>query len=120
MRALRGGDAEVHSAALSYPRDSDVRTDGVPDVRGQLHADRELAGVVHDGVIPTAIAVTASGGVRVAYNQGVWASNQTPIKAQDNRLLVWSCDSNCLAAAGWSGTVIGNSLDGEEGTNGRA
>jgi hypothetical protein len=66
--------------------------------------------------MPTAIAVTPSGGVRVAYNQGVSASNQSaPIKAQDDRLLFWSCDSNCLAAAGWNGTVIGNARDGLEG-----
>jgi hypothetical protein len=66
--------------------------------------------------MPTAIAVTASGGVRVAYNQGTSASNQSAaIKAQDNRVLAWSCDSNCLATASWSGTIVGNARDGEEG-----
>ena len=71
---------------------------------------------IHDGSMPTAIAVTAQGGVRIAYNQGTSASNQSaPIKAQDNRVLVWSCDSNCLAVASWRGTVVGNARDGEEG-----
>lgn len=71
---------------------------------------------IHDGSMPTAIAVTASGGIRVAYNQGVSASNQSAaIKLQDNRLLAWSCDSNCLQTASWAGTIIGNAEDGNEG-----
>lgn len=71
---------------------------------------------IHDGYMPTSIAVTAQGGVRVAYNQGPSASSQTPpIKAQDNRMLVWSCDANCLAPAGWNGVMLGDSREGEEG-----
>lgn len=71
---------------------------------------------IHDGAMPTAIAVTAQGGVRIAYNQGTSASNQSAaIKAQDNRVLAWSCDSNCLVTASWSGTIVGNARNGEEG-----
>jgi len=71
---------------------------------------------VHDGYQPTAIAVTAQGGVRVAYNQGSSASSQPQqIKDQDNRLLVWSCDTNCLAPSSWSGVMLGELREGEEG-----
>ena len=71
---------------------------------------------IHDGRMPTAITVTAQGGVRIAYNQGTSASNQSAaIKAQDNHVLVWSCDANCMAIANWGGTIVGSARDGEEG-----
>jgi hypothetical protein len=71
---------------------------------------------IHDGSMPATIAVTAQGGVRVAYNQGISASNQSPaIKAQDQRVLVWSCDANCLVPTSWAGVIVGTVRDGEEG-----
>lgn len=73
---------------------------------------------VYDGAMPLSIAVTAQGGVRLAYNQGVSASTEPAnIKAQDNRLLIWSCDSNCLQQASWSGLIAGAARDGEDGIN---
>jgi hypothetical protein len=72
---------------------------------------------IHDGSMPTAVVVNKQGGVRVAYNQGVSASTQSPaIKAQDLKVLVWQCDANCTAStASWSGVILGNAEDGNEG-----
>lgn len=71
---------------------------------------------VYDGQMPLAIAATASGGVRVVYNQGPSDANQpAPIKAQDNKMLVWGCDSNCLQLSSWSGFITGAVGDGTDG-----
>jgi hypothetical protein len=71
---------------------------------------------VYDGEMPTAIAVTAQGGVRVVYNQGVSAASEPPaIKAQDSKMLTWSCDTNCLQTASWSGFITGAAGDGAKG-----
>jgi hypothetical protein len=70
----------------------------------------------YDGSKPLAIAVTAAGGLRVVYNQGVAATGESAqVKAQDNRILFWSCDANCLQAGSWSGTTLGASGDGADG-----
>lgn len=53
----------------------------------------------YDGARPLAIAVTAQGGVRIAYNQGVAAASQPlAVKAQDNKPLFWSCDTSSRAS----------------------
>jgi hypothetical protein len=71
---------------------------------------------IHSGYTPTAIAVTAQGGVRVAYNQGVSDANQTPeIKQLDHKLLVWSCDANCMDARNWQGVMLGGDGEGQKG-----
>ncbi|MEW5739983.1 MAG: hypothetical protein AB1938_13710, partial [Myxococcota bacterium] len=64
---------------------------------------------------PTAIAVTAQGGVRVAYNQGNGGSSDPQIMAQDYRLLVWSCDANCMDPTSWNGVILGDANEGTEG-----
>ena len=78
---------------------------------------QELPNVfVYDGQMPLAIAVTAQGGVRIVYNQGTSdASQPTNIKAQDNKMLVWGCDSNCLQISAWSGLIMGAVSDGDRG-----
>lgn len=71
---------------------------------------------IHDGIGQVAVVVTAQNGVRVAYNQGVSAADQSAaIKAQDSRLLVWSCDANCLVPANWAGVILGDVREGEAG-----
>ena len=71
---------------------------------------------IYDGLKPLAIAVTAQGGVRAVYNQGTSASNESPaIKAQDNKMLVWGCETNCLQISSWSGFITGAVDDGERG-----
>jgi hypothetical protein len=70
----------------------------------------------YDGARPLAIAVTAQGGVRIAYNQGVAdASESAAVKAQDNKLLFWSCDTNCTQGPSWDGLVLGPVDDGSNG-----
>lgn len=62
----------------------------------------------HDIDQPTAIVVTEQGGIRLAYNQGTAASSQSPqVKAQDDRLLYWECDTDCMRASSWSGVALG-------------
>lgn len=71
---------------------------------------------VHDGTMPTAIAVAPSGRIVLAYNQGYTdPSEPANIQAQANKLLVWQCDSNCTDAMSWSGVILGADRDGEEG-----
>lgn len=71
---------------------------------------------IHDGYQPTSLAVTSAGGLRLAYNQGPTPANESPaIKAQDQKVLVWSCDANCMQESGWSGVILGDLRDGEEG-----
>jgi hypothetical protein len=70
----------------------------------------------YDGTMPNAIVVTAAGGIRVVYNQGTSdASASAAVKAQDNRMLFWSCDANCLQSTSWSGLVTGAAGDGAKG-----
>jgi len=70
----------------------------------------------YDGLQATAIAVTANDEVRIVYNQGVSGANQSAaVKAQDNKMLIWGCDADCLDAKSWSGFSIGNAGDGAEG-----
>lgn len=62
----------------------------------------------HDIDQPTAIAVTEQGGIRLAYNQGTAASNQSAqVKSQDGQLLYWECDTDCMRASSWSGVALG-------------
>ncbi len=62
----------------------------------------------HDGNMPTALAVTPAGAVRIAYNQGVAdASEPQRVRDQDNRLLVWGCDANCEVQSNYAGVIIG-------------
>jgi len=71
---------------------------------------------VYDGVMPLAIAVTAEGGVRIAYNQGVSDAGQpADVKAQDNSMLIWGCDADCLEPTSWSGIISGAEGDGVDG-----
>ena len=52
----------------------------------------------------------------MVYNQGTAdASQSAAVKAQNNRLLFWSCDANCLQAAGWNGITAGAVDDGSAG-----
>ena len=70
----------------------------------------------YDGQKPLAIAVTAQGGVRAVYNQGITASTEPPqIKAQDDKMLVWGCETNCLQRASWTGFITGAVGDGAKG-----
>lgn len=70
----------------------------------------------YDGQMPLALAATAAGGVRVVYNQGPTdASLPANIKAQDNKMLVWGCDSNCLQLSSWTGFITGAVGDGADG-----
>jgi hypothetical protein len=70
----------------------------------------------YGGTMPTAIAVTAAGGIRVVYNQGTSdASQSAAVKAQDNRMLFWSCDADCLQSTSWSGLITGAAGDGAKG-----
>lgn|GEM_PF-1866527 len=69
-----------------------------------------------DGGMPNALVVTADGRVRIAYNQGASDSSQsTEVKAQDQRLLVWGCDADCLEASSWTGFISGEAGDGAKG-----
>ena len=71
---------------------------------------------VYDGQKPLQIVATAQGGVRVVYNQGLSAASQPAnVKAQDNKMLVWGCDSNCLQLSSWSGFITGAVGDGKDG-----
>jgi hypothetical protein len=71
---------------------------------------------VYDGAMPNAIAVTAEGGVRIVYNQGVSDSGQpADVKAQDNMMLIWGCDADCLEPTSWSGFISGAAGDGVDG-----
>lgn len=66
----------------------------------------------HDG--GSNISVVAVGDeLRVAYNQGRSYSDVQAVADQDFRTLFWTCSSNCLDAASWSGTVLANPKDGE-------
>lgn len=69
----------------------------------------------HDGNPPTAIAVTDSGVVHVAYNQGAPASGDPNAAPTNTRLIVQRCDGDCLAPSAWSGVALGEPRDGEEG-----
>lgn len=70
----------------------------------------------HGETPPVSLAATASGGLRVAYNQGSSLSTEPPaVQMQDDRVLVWSCDANCLVPASWSGVILGDLRDGEDG-----
>ncbi len=52
------------------------------------------------------------GELRLAYNQG-HVDGQTPeVAAQNGRILFWTCSSNCLDPAGWSGTMLAQPDDG--------
>ncbi|HEY6726529.1 MAG TPA: hypothetical protein VI197_20985 [Polyangiaceae bacterium] len=71
---------------------------------------------VYDGAMPNAIAVTEEGGVRIVYNQGVSDSGQpADVKAQDNMMLIWGCDADCLERTSWSGIISGAAGDGVDG-----
>jgi hypothetical protein len=71
---------------------------------------------VHDGAMPTQIAVGTNGRITVAYNQGATDSTEPPaIQAQANKVLVWQCDSNCMVDTSWSGVILGQAEDGFEG-----
>lgn len=78
---------------------------------------RELPNLFfYDGQKPLSMAVTAQGGVRIVYNQGVSdASAPAPVKVQDDKMLFWGCDSNCLTLASWTGFITGAVGDGAEG-----
>ena len=78
---------------------------------------QELAELfVYDGEMPNAIAVTAEGGVRVAYNQGVSDAGQSAdVKSQDGKLLIWGCESDCLQPESWTGFPSGAVGDGKYG-----
>lgn len=70
----------------------------------------------HDGYGAVSVVATATGGVRVAYNQGTAASGEPPaVQMQNNKVLVWSCDANCLTAASWTGVLLGAEKDGADG-----
>ncbi|MBL8912690.1 MAG: hypothetical protein JNM17_18495, partial [Archangium sp.] len=71
---------------------------------------------VHDGTMPTAIAVAPGGRVIVAYNQGSTDPGEPAnIQAQANKILVWQCDTNCTDPMSWSGVILGADRDGDEG-----
>ncbi len=71
---------------------------------------------IHDGTFDVALGSTPTGGLRLAYNQGLSDTGQPAnIKAQDNRLLAWSCETNCLVPASWQGVMLGASRDGSNG-----
>ena len=70
----------------------------------------------HDGYGAVAVVATASGGVRVAYNQGTAAPGEpAAVQMQNNKVLVWSCDANCLSQASWTGVLLGAEKDGADG-----
>ncbi|MEZ4462674.1 MAG: hypothetical protein R3E66_23690 [bacterium] len=54
----------------------------------------------------------ANGELRVAYNQGQVSGQSPEVTAQNGRVLFWTCTSNCLDPAGWSGTLLANPDDG--------
>jgi hypothetical protein len=71
---------------------------------------------IFDGWNDVVLKATSTGGLRLAYNQGTSAAGQPAnIKAQDNRLLVWSCESNCLVDTSWSGVMLGGVSEGKNG-----
>ena len=71
---------------------------------------------IHDGRYDVALGSTPTGALWLAYNQGLSDSSQPAnIKAQDNRLLAWSCETNCLAPASWQGVMLGAAQDGKNG-----
>jgi hypothetical protein len=71
---------------------------------------------VYDGDKSTQIAVTEQGQVRIVYNQGQSPANQpAAVQAQNQKMLFWGCDANCLQAASWKGFVMGAEGDGAEG-----
>lgn len=71
---------------------------------------------VHDGYMPTALVLTSSGRVHVAYNQGATDSSEPMnIQMQANKLIVWQCDTNCTTDTSWSGVILGQARDGEDG-----
>jgi hypothetical protein len=70
----------------------------------------------HGETPPVSLTATASGGLRLAYNQGTASNSESAqVKMQNDRLLVWSCDANCLVAASWKGLVLGDVSDGQDG-----
>jgi hypothetical protein len=70
----------------------------------------------HDGMPPVEIAVATNGRVSIAYNQGIADSNEPPaVQAQNNKVLVWSCSTNCLSQSAWTGVILGDDNDGEDG-----
>ncbi len=70
----------------------------------------------HELIYPTTLAVTATGRVILAYNQGAaGAAQPAAVKANDNALLLWECASGCMNAANWQGNVLGTALAGAEG-----
>ncbi len=72
--------------------------------------------VAYDGARGLAIAVTAQGGIRLAYNQGTAAAGESAaVKMQDKKLLFWACDANCLQLANWSGVILGDVDEGAAG-----
>jgi hypothetical protein len=71
---------------------------------------------VHDGTMPTAIAVGANGKISIAYNQGFTSTLESmAVQMQANKLLVWQCDTNCGVDTSWTGVILGAVRDGEEG-----
>jgi hypothetical protein len=70
----------------------------------------------HDGSGAVSVVATATGGVRVAYNQGKASPDEPPeVQRQNDKVLVWSCEANCLTQASWTGVILGAERDGEDG-----
>ncbi|GMU63656.1 MAG: hypothetical protein AMXMBFR34_54190 [Myxococcaceae bacterium] len=70
----------------------------------------------HGEAPPVSLTATASGGLRVAYNQGTALSTEPPdVQQQNDRVLVWGCDGNCLDPMSWNGVLLGEARDGEDG-----
>lgn len=52
------------------------------------------------------------GELRLSYNQGQVTDPTAEVAAQNGRILYWTCSTNCLDPAGWSGTLLANLNDG--------
>ncbi len=64
-----------------------------------------------DGNGQVRLAVVGSE-LRLVYNQGQVTDPTPEVAAQNGRILYWTCSSNCLDPAGWSGTLLANPNDG--------
>jgi hypothetical protein len=64
------------------------------------------------------LAVTSQGGVRLVYNQNVTTdTSPLDLKQNDGKLLLRSCDANCMDPASWSGLSFANEFPKALGIN---
>ncbi len=70
----------------------------------------------HNGQSAVSLTATPGGALKLAYNQGTAPDNESDaVKAQNRKMLVWTCPGNCAQQASWKGVVLGELGEGDDG-----